>query len=178
MAINTLAGMGILSADDSLVDAAVSEILALPLERRRLLDPAKEVPYLLAQHQLAQVSHPPVSLIKSIIDPAPKDNLRGALDVYQSAVFAEPAHLGLRTRLAELALYLGDAQAALGVVQGIAEEGASETRALGPLRVGAMGISGNAKSAIALAQKAIVATPWDRRAWEALAYARSLEKSG
>ncbi|KAJ3553260.1 hypothetical protein NM688_g3709 [Phlebia brevispora] len=34
MAVNTLAGMGILTEDDSLVDAALSEILALPLDQR------------------------------------------------------------------------------------------------------------------------------------------------
>ena len=55
VAINTLAGMGILTDDDSLVDAALSEILALPLDDRLNKDPGRDVTYLLIQHHLAQV---------------------------------------------------------------------------------------------------------------------------
>lgn len=55
MAINALAGMGILTEDDSLVDAALSEILSLSLERRHKLDPRRDVNYLLIQHHLGQV---------------------------------------------------------------------------------------------------------------------------
>ncbi|KAG1721849.1 hypothetical protein EDB19DRAFT_1959977 [Suillus lakei] len=49
MAINTLAGMGILTEDDGLVDAALSEILSLPVEQRHELDPRRDVMYLLVQ---------------------------------------------------------------------------------------------------------------------------------
>lgn len=56
-AINTLAGMGILTDDEGLVDAALSEILALPLEKRRALDPGRDVDYLLTQNHLGQVGH-------------------------------------------------------------------------------------------------------------------------
>jgi superkiller protein 3 len=55
-AITALAGMGILTEDDSLIDAALSEILSLPLDRRRQLDPRRDVDYLLIQHHLGQVS--------------------------------------------------------------------------------------------------------------------------
>jgi superkiller protein 3 len=55
MAINTLAGMGILTEDDNLVDAALSEIQSLPIERRQELDPRRDVTYLLVQHHLSQV---------------------------------------------------------------------------------------------------------------------------
>ena len=48
--------MGILTDDDSLIDAALSEILALPLERRHELDPLRGVDYFLIQHHLGQVS--------------------------------------------------------------------------------------------------------------------------
>jgi superkiller protein 3 len=57
-AINALAGMGILTDDDSLIDAALSEILSLPVERRHQLDPRRDVDYLLIQHHLGQVSRP------------------------------------------------------------------------------------------------------------------------
>ncbi len=48
--------MGILTADNSLVDAALSEILALPLDQKRNLGPHRHVDYLLIQHYLSQVS--------------------------------------------------------------------------------------------------------------------------
>ena len=47
--------MGILTDDDGLIDAALSEILALPVEQKHALDPARHVDYLLIQHHLAQV---------------------------------------------------------------------------------------------------------------------------
>ena len=47
--------MGILTNDDGLVDAALSEILALPIEQKNRLDPERHVDYLLIQHHLAQV---------------------------------------------------------------------------------------------------------------------------
>jgi len=54
-AINILAGMGILTDDDGLVDAALSEVVALPIDQKRELDPQRDVDYLLIQHGLSQV---------------------------------------------------------------------------------------------------------------------------
>jgi len=48
--------MGILTDDDSLVDAALSEILSLSADRRLELDPQRDVNHLLVQHHLSQVS--------------------------------------------------------------------------------------------------------------------------
>lgn len=42
--------MGILTDDENLVDAALSEILALPREQRASMDPGKDVEYLLMKH--------------------------------------------------------------------------------------------------------------------------------
>ena len=47
--------MGILTDDDSLIDAALSEILTLPLDQRLARDPRRDVTYLLIQHHLGQV---------------------------------------------------------------------------------------------------------------------------
>lgn len=54
-AINTLAAMGILTDDESLIDAALFEILALPVDRKLELDPQRNVDHLLIQHYLGQV---------------------------------------------------------------------------------------------------------------------------
>ena len=53
--MNTLAGMGILTDDTSLIDAALSEMLALPLDQRYARDPQRDVTYLLIQNYLGQV---------------------------------------------------------------------------------------------------------------------------
>ena len=55
-AINLLAGMGILTDDDGLVDAALSEMLSLPLDHRMAMDPHHDVDGLLVKHYLGQVS--------------------------------------------------------------------------------------------------------------------------
>ncbi|KAF5372987.1 hypothetical protein D9758_001789 [Tetrapyrgos nigripes] len=68
-AINVLAAMGILTDDDSLVDAALSEILSLPIDRRLELDPQRNVDHLLVQHHLGQ------------------DDLTKAISVAQQAIF-------------------------------------------------------------------------------------------
>lgn len=54
-AINLLAGMGILTNDDGLVDAALSEMLSLPLDQRVAKDPHHDVDGLLVKHHLGQV---------------------------------------------------------------------------------------------------------------------------
>ena len=47
--------MGILTGDDSLVDAALSEVLSLSLPERLEKDPDGEVDYLLSRHYISQV---------------------------------------------------------------------------------------------------------------------------
>jgi superkiller protein 3 len=56
MAINALAGMGILTDDDSLIDAALSELISLPLDLRHRRDPRRDFSYILRQHHLSQVT--------------------------------------------------------------------------------------------------------------------------
>lgn len=55
-AINALAGMGILTDDDSLIDAALSELISLPLDLRHRRDPRRDFSYILTQHHLGQVA--------------------------------------------------------------------------------------------------------------------------
>ena len=49
--------MGILTDDDGLVDAALSEMLSLPLDQRVAMDPHHDVNGLLVKHHLGQVSN-------------------------------------------------------------------------------------------------------------------------
>lgn len=148
--------MGILTEDDSLVDAALSEILALPLERRQQLDPNKEVTYLLAQHQLSQ------------------GNLAGALGVYQSATFAEPTQPDLRRRLTMLTLQHAQPEAALALIRGAPDTIATEdARESSPLSAVAEAQGGDEVAAVRTAQRGIMLAPWRRKTWEALAYVQS-----
>jgi len=55
-AINALAGMGILTDDDGLIDAALSELKSLSLDLRHRRDPRRDFSYILKQHHLGQVS--------------------------------------------------------------------------------------------------------------------------
>ena len=54
-----LATMGLISNDEALIDAALSEILALPVEERHTRDPNGDVNDLLVKHHLANVSLSP-----------------------------------------------------------------------------------------------------------------------
>ncbi|OCH91806.1 TPR-like protein [Obba rivulosa] len=161
VAINTLAGMGILTDDDSLVDAALSEILALPLDQRHERDPNREVTYLLTQHHLAQ------------------DDAARALSVTQKAVFSEPTQLGVRRQLATLTLQQRRSNAALAVLAGAAEEcslvdlrESLRLRAVAECLDKRQGAQG-AKNARRLAQKAVLLAPWEVRNWQTLAFVGS-----
>ena len=161
MAINTLAGMGILTDDDGLVDAALSELLSLPLDQRHERDPEREVTYLLIQHHLGQ------------------GDAKQAFSVAQKAVFAEPARADVRRELASLPLQIGDGAAALAILGGSAQtEGdLAQLRASFVQHAVALcleiGNGGSATEALKLAQKGVMLSPWDKRGWEALAYIRS-----
>ena len=50
--------MGILTDDDGLIDAALSELKSLPLDLRHRRDPRRDYSYILKQHHLGQVSDP------------------------------------------------------------------------------------------------------------------------
>jgi len=109
--------MGILTGDDNIVDAALSEILGLPIEHRHSVDPQRNVDYLLIQHHLSQVSRSIIicclhfgehrfhsaSLIYSFFFPyISQTDAKMAVSVAQRAVYAEPSNLEQRNRLATL----------------------------------------------------------------------------
>ncbi|KAF9222633.1 superkiller protein 3 [Gyrodon lividus] len=156
MAINTLAGMGILTEDDSLVDAAVSEIQSLPIERRQELDPRRDVTYLLVQHHLSQ------------------GDIERATRIAQKALHVEPSSLQLRRELASLTLQQDD----IPTTQAILEIDAlkeSVTEAKETLALAA--IAGKGKEAFRCAQKAVMLDPGNLQNWRTLAYVRAREVS-
>ncbi|KAH7915212.1 superkiller protein 3 [Hygrophoropsis aurantiaca] len=151
LAINTLAGMGILTEDDGLIDAALSEIQSLPIERRQELDPRRDVTYLLIQHQLGQ------------------GDTMGALHTAQKALYVEPSSSEIRRDVASLTLQHGDFQSAQALLAvrshgNIVEE--SETLALSA-------ISDESLESLKNAQRAVMLAPGQRRNWQTLAYVRA-----
>jgi superkiller protein 3 len=118
--------MGILTNDDGLVDAALEEILALPIEQKNKLDPQRHVDYLLIQHHLAQVHIVRLhsSFILAFEGPFPErrffflviyaeiffsiqGDVKQAISIAQHSVYADPSSLRPRNRLASLNVQRG-----------------------------------------------------------------------
>lgn len=59
--------MGLLTADESLIEAALSEITSLPVDARHQRDPDREVVNLLVDHHLAEASANPRFSHKKLI---------------------------------------------------------------------------------------------------------------
>ncbi|KDQ57736.1 hypothetical protein JAAARDRAFT_35420 [Jaapia argillacea MUCL 33604] len=157
-AINVLAGMGILTEDDGLVEAALSEILSLHYDKRFVSDPDRAVTHLLIQHQLGEGA------------------FDKAISIAQSAVFAEPSRPEARREASTLALQHGLPDAALAVLVGAAAEDDQE-HLRGSLSVqaiaNALNPNGDFDTVRSLAQKAVMLSPWDEQNWQALGYARA-----
>jgi superkiller protein 3 len=144
--------MGIVSGDAALVDAALSEILALPPARRAALDPARDVTDLLAQVQRAQ------------------GDAAGAARVYRDALAAEPGADTLRRQLAAL---VEPAEALEVLDEGAGAQDLDEARETVAVRALAAGRAGDVRGALDDAQKAVALAPWETRNWEVLAFVRS-----
>ncbi|KAF8160990.1 TPR-like protein [Crassisporium funariophilum] len=165
-AINTLAGMGILADDDGLVDAAFSEILALPIDQKHKLDPERHVDYLLVQHHLAQ------------------DDSKHALSVAQHAVSAEPSSLEQRNRLTSLMIQNGNTESGLALLMASAQSennnGGEWEKATVALSMQAVALAMHwddkadkgdlGRQALRRAQRAIMGRPSELRGWQTLAY--------
>jgi superkiller protein 3 len=153
MAINTLAGMGILTEDDGLVDAALSEILSLPVEQRQELDPRRDVTYLLVQHYLGLGDY----------DRATK--------IAQKALHVEPSNLQMRREVASLLLQQGEREAASAILASVApNQNITEEKTTLAFSALAQPIQSQRS-----AQKAIMLEPGQLRNWQTLAYVRAQE---
>ncbi|KAG2355063.1 hypothetical protein BDR07DRAFT_1304231 [Suillus spraguei] len=153
MAINTLAGMGILTEDDGLVDAALSEILSLPIEQRHELDPRRDVTYLLVQHYLGLGDS----------DKATK--------IAQKALHVEPSNLQMRREVASLLLKQGERDAASAILASVAP---NQTVAEEKITLALSALAQPIQSQRS-AQKAIMLEPGQLRNWQTLAYVRAQE---
>jgi len=157
-AINVLAGMGILTNDDSLVDAALSELSILPLERRRELDPRRDISYLLTRYHFAQ------------------NDVQKAASIVQGTVYAEPSRNESRNELACLMLQRGEYRSSLAILSSsIYVNDLPALLTSQNLRAIALARSRNeckADPALSASQRSIMLLPSDIRLWKTLAYVK------
>jgi len=162
-AINILAGMGILTDDDGLLDAALSEVMALPIDQKNKLDSQRDVDYLLIQHGLSQ------------------GDTQQALSIAQHAVSVKPSSINLRSRLASLIIQNGNnAEEALALLNGVnnLDNNGHLEAATSVLSIQAVAQVSNVGKdynidASRKAQQAILMRPSDPRGWQTLAYLRA-----
>ncbi|KAF9267372.1 superkiller protein 3 SKI3 [Marasmius fiardii PR-910] len=144
-AINALAAMGILTDDDGLLDAALSEILALPVDERSRLDPSRNVDHLLIMHHLGQ------------------NNPSEAVAVAQKAVHTDPLAKQARRQLATLFLQMNRLEMIVPVLSGVALDDVDSSRLM-KLRAVSQAADGKR-----LAQKCVMMKPSDLESWRILA---------
>ncbi|KAJ7072456.1 TPR-like protein [Mycena amicta] len=153
VAINALAAMGILTDDHGLVDAALADILSLPVDKRLELDPDRNVKYLLTQHRLVQ------------------NDIPKAISLSQAAIALEPGRSDVRNDLATLNLQRGDPKTARAVLFVSSANSLDAARASLALQAVTESMDGDAsRTATKLAQKAIFLTPWEVQNWRSLAF--------
>ncbi|KAK7692825.1 hypothetical protein QCA50_004460 [Cerrena zonata] len=155
IAINTLAGMGILTDDDGLIDAALSEILALTPDSRQERDPEGNVAYLMIQHHLGQ------------------GDVRQALSVAQAALVAQPWNPKARRQLASLLLRQSDGKSAQGILESSYSTGGNDLHEardiFGLLAIADSGDAKDHAEANRLGQKSVILTPGRMFNWQSLA---------
>ncbi|KAL4262302.1 TPR-like protein [Pleurotus pulmonarius] len=158
--MQTLVTMGILTEDESLIDAAISEIINLPLDKRQRLDPRGDINYLLIQNYLGQ------------------NNAASAISTAQRAVKVAPANDTMRHTMASLEVQNKSFGTALSMLAGVRSvtDNAADSADSFTLQAVASALSRSGGRSIA--QKAVVLAPWKLQPWLALAYIRSLGESG
>ncbi|KAL5485002.1 SKI3 [Sanghuangporus weigelae] len=166
-AVVALAAMGLLTSDEALIDAALSEILVLPLDERHARDPERDTENLLTNHYIAE------------------GNIPKALSVVQGAVHTEPSYIGSRKELASLSICQGQPEIAQALLSRLLDspdvyriDGAHESlRLLAIASVTSVDKYMTASDARKIAQKAVMLAPWDEKNWLAFAYVRTASKS-
>ncbi|CAE6416415.1 unnamed protein product [Rhizoctonia solani] len=152
-----LVAIGTLNDEHELVDAALSEILSMPPEKRQSLDPGRQVDRILAQHHIAQ------------------GNIDAALKAIQSAATTKSAPASATRTLSEFLIQRGDDKAAEVAVTAL--KNLTDRNELGPLlRIAAIAKAkaGNVEPSVQKeVEKAMVLSPWDERNRLALTYVRS-----
>ncbi|TFK25481.1 superkiller protein 3 SKI3 [Coprinopsis marcescibilis] len=160
-AIKTLVAMGILSGDEGLVDAAVSEIVALPLDQRLQLDADRNVDKLLIQYHLT------------------RNEMQTALQLAEKSLFCRPSDVQRRQALASLLLKMEKPQSVPGLIEtsGGGLESRADALALEALAQSRLPGPEGADAALSCAQRALMLRPGKTVGWKVLAHVRQSRQS-
>ncbi|KZW00293.1 TPR-like protein [Exidia glandulosa HHB12029] len=153
-AILGLACIGMLTSDDGLVDATLSEVLALPLDRRLQLDPRRDVSR--------------IQILQSLL----QDRQQDALAEAQRAVHIEPQSATAALDLGRLLLQMQSPAAAYGVVSTNTSVLLPEHTRIAAISQGQLGGEEETAAPVRTLQRALLRAPWDRDTWRALALTR------
>jgi len=154
LVVATLAAIGLVSMDQSLIDAALEEILDLAPDQLITNDPTGQVPRILCLNRLAQ------------------GNVQDAISATQRRIQLQPANREARVALAQMALWDGN----IPLCAALVAWGSGElSQRLGILRVVAGAGSEKACSEeFKEAQKVVMHTPWNSGSWTLVSYLRAL----
>jgi len=163
--------------DDGLVDAALSEMLSLPLDQRAAMDPHHDVNRLLVKHYLGQVSSARPLFFAEVL-PSFQGDIPRAFSEAQKGIFAQPALKELKIQAASLALQNDRSVQALALLASVGEkmEGtpAEHAKQLS-LRAIAESLSPSEESEpLKLAQKAVKLNPTSFETWSTLAFVQNI----
>lgn len=154
-AIGTLAAMGILTEDEGLVDAALSEILSLPVDRRHEMDPDRDITHLLIQHHLGH------------------KEIGKAISLATRSVFGEPNRLASRTELATILLQTGHLEPVPAILSGSPDSCIEADRVKLSLSAIANTLLDPHKHGhLRDIQRAIMITPWEVKNWQAFTFVK------
>ena len=119
-AITTLASLAILSQDDELLTAALTEVTALSQDKRGQLDPENDIDRLLVAHHLLQVRVPFHPVQKEITlthsERHAQNEADEAVSILTQALHRQPYSTTIRKQLATLLLQTQQPKAALALL--------------------------------------------------------------
>lgn len=150
--LTTLSAIALAGEDVDLLEAVLSELRGLSLERRTYEDPTGLVELVLSSHALSE------------------DNTNTALEILEGANLVHPNMAITRNRLAKTLLAAGRAEDALALL------GTPDVRwdAEGSRLKGVARIEAGEEEGVREMQRAIKLRPWEERGWEGLAWGRKM----
>jgi superkiller protein 3 len=153
--VSTLGVIALVSSDEDLIDAALSELRSLPLERRALDDPSCRTDLVLYTNAIAQGDD------------------QEALAILEAAVRIEPSSSSTRNKLANSLIATDKAEEAIGLLA-LQERGDDSTTVAETLRLrGIAEILGGDEEGVRRLQQAVRARPWEESGWQALTWGRT-----
>ena len=162
--VTTLAAIALVSNDEDLIDASISELESLSLARREVVDPQDDASLVLSTHA------------------AKLGSQEEAVAILEKSVRSHPSDQSRRLRLAEMLIASGRSHEAIGILSpegemdGPVTSNGARDDAMG--RAELLRLLGTAKveigelGGISDLIKAAKLCPWDDKSWQALAWAR------